>query len=189
MTLADGVRYAPTLTSMSCPGWPIGTFAMPPGASDEQCAAVITCVGVTSEPVHWNARSIRTCATYGYSPGEAGAPPTTAWAGALTPSTMASVRRSGRNGLMPAPTMRDRRTGGIPDVRSLWTSDKSAGLADAAWCSPRESAARDASGALLRLVRSESELGVGANARFAHRTGSEGRGRFLERQRTWVASR
>jgi hypothetical protein len=42
---------------MSWPGWPIGTLAMPPGASDEQCAAVITCVGVTREPVHWNARS------------------------------------------------------------------------------------------------------------------------------------
>src|SRR5918992_3173108 len=98
---------------MSWPGWPIGTLATPAGASDEQCAAVITCVGVTSEPVHWNARSIRTCATYGYSPGEAGAPPTTAWAGAVTPSTRASVRRSCRRSLMPAPTTQDGRTGGF----------------------------------------------------------------------------
>src|ERR687895_2935597 len=117
MTLADGVRYAPTLTSMSWPGWPIATLAMPPGASEEQCAAVITCVGVTSEPVHWNARSISTCATYGYSPGEAGAPPTTAWAGALTPQGTASVRRSVPSGLMSAPTTREGTTGGLPALR------------------------------------------------------------------------
>src|SRR5688572_30418512 len=102
---------------MSWLGWPIGPLAMPPGASYEQCAAVITCVGVTSEPVHWNARSITTCATYGYSPGDAGAPPTTAWAGALTPHAMASVRRSVRRGLMSAPTTREGTTGGVPALR------------------------------------------------------------------------
>ncbi len=74
------------LSSISCPGWPIGVLTTPAGVTDEQCAAVITCRGVTRVPVHWKFLSMTMCATYGYSPGSASLPPTTAWAGALSPA-------------------------------------------------------------------------------------------------------
>src|SRR5687767_4237778 len=73
---------------------------MPPETIDEQCAAVTTWLGVTSVPVHWNARSIVMCATNGYSPGEASLPPTIACAGAVMPTHRASVARRRRREFM-----------------------------------------------------------------------------------------